>query len=477
MYKVLVADDEPYVIEGLDIMIDWSGNGFEIVDRAYSGTEALERFTESSPDLIVVDINMPGIDGLDLIEKVVKGGYEGEIIILTGYTEVDYARRAMTYGVKYFINKPVDTDEFHDALRAVKKSLDEKRTLNGKIDRNEALAAAQRKSILYGNDPEHLANGIMILYVGSGDISETVFPKGVYVYERYAGIISLIIGTPGSFKQATDELFEKVKKVRPEVTGVRMPIGEGSIEQCNEIAVKSLMCMVHYEPGTLYDARKPGSRKISPMEIEDYADRVMSRTELCDRKGAEAETEKLFALLEDSTDPLSYAMIFVSYLLVRINKLILENGGGSYNAVKNRVNLNNMRSLWLHQYYAMVKCMCDTAIDQLNKHKLETDGQSFNIVEKYIQEHFREQIVIQDMARKLYTSPGYLGTVFTKRMGISIKEYLHTLRMEEAVRLMTETDMLLSEIAYDVGYNNYNNFYHHFERFFGMTPREYKDAL
>ena len=71
-------------------MIDWSGNGFEIVDRAYSGTEALERFTESSPDLIVVDINMPGIDGLDLIEKVVKGGYEGEIIILTGYTAVSY---------------------------------------------------------------------------------------------------------------------------------------------------------------------------------------------------------------------------------------------------------------------------------------------------------------------------------------------------------------------------------------------------
>ena len=129
MYKVLVADDEPYVIEGLDIMIDWLGNGFEIVDRAYSGTEALERFTESSPDLIVVDINMPGIDGLDLIEKVVKGGYEGEIIILTGYTEVDYARRAMTYGVKYFINKPVDTDEVHDALRAVKKNLMKKEHL------------------------------------------------------------------------------------------------------------------------------------------------------------------------------------------------------------------------------------------------------------------------------------------------------------------------------------------------------------
>ena len=84
---------------------------------------------------------------------------------------------------------------------------------------------------------------------------------------------------------------------------------------------------------------------------------------------------------------------------------------------------------------------------------------------------------MQDIAKRMYTSPGYLGTVFTKKMGISIKEYLHTMRMEEAVRLMTQTDMSLSEIAYNVGYNNYNNFYHHFERFFGMTPREYKDAM
>lgn len=477
MYKVLVADDEPFVIEGLDIMIDWTGHEFEITDRVCSGTEALERLEKSSPDLIVVDINMPGMNGLELVEKAVSGGYKGEIIILTGYAEVDYARRAMSCGVKYFINKPVDEDEFHDALKSVKESLDAKKKLKGMIDRNEAIAAAQRKNILNGNDPEHIAGGFMILDIGSGDISETLFPKGVYVYGRYSGMISLIISIAGDFEKITEELFAKVKESRPEVVGVRLQMCENSIEKCNETAIKSLMCMVHREKGTLYDAKKNGDKKISPIEIADYADRVMSRTELCDMAGADTETEKLFMLFENSTDPLAYAMIFASYLLVRINKLMIENGGNSYNAAKNRVNLNTMRSLWLDQYYEMVKNMCYTAIEHLNKRRLETDGHSFNIVEKYIKEHFREQIVIQDMAKKLYTSPGYLGTVFTKRMGVSIKEYLHTLRMEEAVRLMTETDMSLSEIAYDVGYNNYNNFYNHFERIFGMTPREYKDAL
>ncbi len=477
MYKVLVADDEPYVIEGLDIMIDWKGHGFEIAGRAYSGTEALKIFEELEPDLVVADINMPGMDGLDLVEKLVKGGYKGEIIILTGYTEVEYARRAMTYGVKYFINKPVDEEEFYDALESVKTSLDKKRMLSGNIGMSEAIAAARRRSILSGEDPEHIAGGVMILHVGSDDINESIFPENVYIYDRYAGIVSLVICNTDDFERTAGELFEKVKQIKPEVTGVRRIMDGCSIAQCVEAAAKSLMCRLHVEKGRLYDAAEPGGRSISPIEIADYADRVVGRTELCDKKGAEAEAEKMFVMLEDSRDPIAYAMIFTSYLLVRINKLILKNGGTPYDPSGDTVDFNNRGTVWLDQYYRMVRNMCGIAVKEINRHKAETDGHAFNVVEKYIKEHFKEQIVIQDMARQLYTSPGYLGTMFARQVGVSIKEYLHTLRMEEAVKLMTETNMSLSEIAYDVGYNNYNNFYHHFERFFGMTPREYKDAL
>ena len=99
------------------------------------------------------------------------------------------------------------------------------------------------------------------------------------------------------------------------------------------------------------------------------------------------------------------------------------------------------------------------------------------MAKQYINEHFREPMIIKDIAKMLYTTPGYLGVIFTKNMGVNIREYVNGLRMEEALRLMQETDMGMSEIAYDVGYNNYSYFYVKFEKYFGMTPIQYKKGL
>lgn len=474
MYKVLIADDEPYVIEGLDIMIDWGKYGFEIAERAYSGTEAWEKLSSAMPDLIVTDINMLGISGLELIDRIVSSGYDGEIIVLTGYAEVDYARRAMTYGVKYLINKPVDTDEFHEALADAKLALDGKRKLTPDIDRSEGLAAAQRRNIVAQKISDKTVYGVMVLYIGDEDIREDILPENIYVYERYAVTVSLLICEEGDFNEITERVFEILRGAKPKIIGMRRPLGDESLKECIDNTIKSMRNCMHYDRGKLYDTREPGTKKISPIEIADCVDKVMAQIELCDNKGAKEEIDRYFGLLEESADPLAYAMIFTSYLLVRTNKLLLTKGGKPCSTGS---ELKNVGSLGLYNYYGTVKSICRMAIAKMKEHRMEADGDVFDMVEKYIKEHFREQIVIQDIAKRMYTSPGYLGTVFTKKMGISIKEYLHTMRMEEAVRLMTQTDMSLSEIAYNVGYNNYNNFYHHFERFFGMTPREYKDAM
>ena len=115
MYKVLIADDEPYVIEGLQLMVDWDKYGFTIAGTAMSGAEALSSINTLKPDLIVVDIKMPGMNGIELVKAATEQGYRGSIMILTGYTEADYARSVMKYGVKHFVNKPVDPEEIHEA--------------------------------------------------------------------------------------------------------------------------------------------------------------------------------------------------------------------------------------------------------------------------------------------------------------------------------------------------------------------------
>lgn len=477
MYSVLIADDEPYVTEGLKLMIDWARYGFAEPEGVMSGTEALERLCAGNSDLAVIDINMPGIDGLKLIEELKRRGYPGEIIILTGYTEVDYARRAMNSGVKYFINKPVDVDEFCDILAEAKRSLDARGVLKGGIGRAEGLEAAKRRDILRGNDKTYTAAGVLVIYTDGYDADESLIAGEAYIYERGAEFISLLIGSGGDFNDTAERIFNRLKARLPKLCGFRAAMEGRTIEKCHAVALRALCAKVNYEDGALYDAHEPTGGRLSPKEIADHADHVMEATELCDEAAADRAVDAFFGELEDREEPESCAMVFSTYVLLRCNRIILRCGADPDMLTGGALRMGSREYTRLGVYYKGVKEICKAAIKCSLDMGAEDEGEAFSVAEKYIKEHFREQIVIRDIAKSLYTSPGYLGTVFSKKMGVSIKEYLHALRMEEAVRLMTETDMPLSEIAYSVGYNNYNNFYHRFERFFGMTPKEYRRVI
>ena len=124
MYGVFIADDEPSVIEGLKIMIDWNGLGFEICGEARGAREALEKIPLLRPRLIITDICMPGLDGLQMISKLREALPEIEIIILSGYPEFSYAQQAIRERVRHYLLKPLDTDELRGALADVKQRLD-----------------------------------------------------------------------------------------------------------------------------------------------------------------------------------------------------------------------------------------------------------------------------------------------------------------------------------------------------------------
>lgn len=116
MYKVMLVDDERVILEGISQVVDWAAAGTELVDTARNGIEALDKIGQSRPDIIITDISMPGLDGLGLIEKASEA-YPGlRFIMLSGYKEFEYARRAMQYGVKHYLLKPCNENQIHDAL-------------------------------------------------------------------------------------------------------------------------------------------------------------------------------------------------------------------------------------------------------------------------------------------------------------------------------------------------------------------------
>ncbi len=126
MHNVLLVDDEPFALEGMELMIEWDKYGFRIDHVCSNGEEAIEYLREQTPSLIVTDIRMPVMDGLDLIREARRlGNVTSTFVIASGYNDFEYARQAMRLGVAHYLLKPVIGPEVDGVLTRVQQQLEE----------------------------------------------------------------------------------------------------------------------------------------------------------------------------------------------------------------------------------------------------------------------------------------------------------------------------------------------------------------
>lgn len=123
MYQVFLADDEPWVLLGLRNLIDWSAEGFVICGEATDGHKAWDRICRLEPDLILSDIQMPGLTGIELIEKIRENDMTTEVMFISGYSEFEYARAGMRLGCAEYLLKPIYSEDLLAALHKVRERL------------------------------------------------------------------------------------------------------------------------------------------------------------------------------------------------------------------------------------------------------------------------------------------------------------------------------------------------------------------
>ncbi|MGN1390029.1 MAG: response regulator, partial [Bulleidia sp.] len=119
MYKVVIVDDEPVIVEGLRRMVDWKSSDCEVVGTAFSGSSGMELIQKMDPDILFSDIRMANIDGLTMIAGLKAEHADMEITILTGYRDFEYARKAIQLGVRRYLLKPSRMDEINEAISAM----------------------------------------------------------------------------------------------------------------------------------------------------------------------------------------------------------------------------------------------------------------------------------------------------------------------------------------------------------------------
>ncbi len=155
MFRVFMVDDEPSVIEGLKIMIPWEEFDFELCGEASNGQEALSKIEKLHPHLIITDICMPGINGLELIYKVQEFDSETEFVILSGYADFAYVQEAMRHKVMDYLLKPLDQEEIVSILLKIKNKLESKfLTLYG-FSKSDIETFKSRRTLLEGFDADN----------------------------------------------------------------------------------------------------------------------------------------------------------------------------------------------------------------------------------------------------------------------------------------------------------------------------------
>jgi len=518
VYKVLVADDEPLICEGMGIIINWRDYGFENPDIAVNGRDALEKVCAGKYDLLITDIRMPLLDGLELI-KALKDKKPGiKIIILSGYSEFSYAKQAIQYGVKGYLLKPITADELIHNIQTVKDELDEEimrtRILSESRDAflfSFATGSLTRKDISkrgieYGLDLSFGNYTVALIEIDNffsmveedldfAKIKKAEVKKVIdifvrshnmgYVYDEIEGVIGILI-CRNMPTVNTQKLVSELKALCSEIlcrTGLKVFAGIGCATTCGQnVSISRKQAFQALERALFtrkdevacYDSA--AFCKLSILGEEFNTDRLITAVEECDKELAGKEVDSIISLIVDMPVNIEIVRAFMFDIQMKFCRVI-KNYGGDMRVIFNEndfeKNIFNHKSIiefskWLHK-------KCDETITYISGFLKKGSSNIIERVKRYIDEHYHEDISLKVISKVFYMNPAYLGQLFIKTEGETFNDYLNKKRIAEAKKLLRNENLRMYEVIDKVGYKTLNYFYTQFHKYEGISFSEYKN--
>ncbi|HOJ99266.1 MAG TPA: response regulator [Termitinemataceae bacterium] len=418
MWKVLIADDEPKIRRGLRSLLEKLDSSLEVVAEAEDGEAAYELALTTNPDILFIDIRMPFMDGLELIQRLSEYSNQWIIIIVTGHDEFDYARRAISLQVFEYLLKPVDPEVLKKTLDLAKQELSLRRETNRYISWARNQLEQNRDSL----------REAFLRDLVEGKLSRTDVGEGC----RFLGI---------QFPQHPAILLVQV---------------EERIMSVGTIQIGYRRLMMYAVKAIVEEFLGRGA-----LVFIDGQENVVAITE-----GPE---ESLTARLP-SLEAAIYEATHQRPLLVLVSGSPLERSFHS--------NGNGASSATLHGEdtypYSQLQELYEEAQEELEK-KLSTQPLVL-LAQNYIERNYPyPELSLEETAQELEVSPGYLSRLLKRATGYSFVEYLCRVRIKHALQLMENPALKIYEIAEQVGYRSQHYFSRAFKQVLGISPIEYKN--
>lgn len=526
MLRVMLVDDEPFILQGLQVLIDWESEGFMIVKLAENGQEALEYLRENQVDLILADIKMPVMDGISLLKTVREEELSDALfVILSGYSEFTYAQTAVRYNCMDYILKPVQKENLLELLHkaakkkaySVKERLWKNQMKKNQLERQivSVLRGKARKEDLEEIEQEFQLQGI-IRYVHVGmdvvklqdefsdeelaeqkdvmlkncqrfleEASDCCF-RDMIGYERDHEIAVLYIRNRMlPVGKCETDFFEKMQQEIQK--NVRLPIyllvGK-AVEGAAKLGHSySTACLLRSFIGfrelrkVYYYEEELQTERNAVILCKKSLDLLVEAIKDNDRMKMKSQLEVLYQELERPGMDGNMINMNINYLLFQLIHLAVEQDESvDQEEIMQHINEDVFEKRTDRGGKSHMRRFIYEYADYLSQLRKNVSGGVLHEIEREIRENYAENLTLKNLAQKYYINSSYLGQIFRKQYGQSFRDYLSAYRISQAEHLLIHTDKKISVIAEEVGYHDIDYFINRFIALKGVTPARYRRA-
>jgi len=520
VYKLLICEDESIEREAITLIINRAQLPIEIVGETENGLEAVRKATETRPDIILMDIKLPGLDGLAAAACIQERGLKSKIVIITAYDEFDYAQEALRLGAVDYLLKPVRPEELVTVIKKIIDTLNkEKERATKECELQESIKKAAKylragffAGLLLGTFQEERVIEIQASLLGLKEI-----PRGILVikpdvdtsdtsgeFERYEvykvveQIVSscckdsiilllgedIVVGT--ELERDLKELGEHLRDVIEKSLDFTVTIGIGKGSSSGDLPQLFKKAQLAARLGRFYLG---GNRVVTLDEIGvllhhpgyynlDKEEKLLEQIQLGQKTEALQTLEELLQeILSRGYDSIAFCQMRLAEILILVWRKAWQVGYIGRNEL--HLQQSYLQKLWRAQTPAELRQWCRDLIEEVltTSDKEHTSKALIRRVVKYIHDNYAKELNLQDIARQIYLSPDYFSRLFKKEVGCTYAEYLTKVRIERAKSLLSNPSLSIGEIGEKVGYHDPNYFSRVFRKVVGVSPSDYRQAL
>ncbi|MHA6482622.1 response regulator transcription factor [Paenibacillus sp. strain BS8-2] len=499
MYKVMLVDDEILDLKGMQTFIPWKELGMQVVHAVTNGFAAAEIIENEEIDILVTDVRMPNMSGLELARKALDKQEKIKIIFVSGYQDFHYVKQAMALNACGYVVKPMDDNELIESLQKLSVELDTERQMAETEQFYKGMIPIVRNEHLLQLLEGSLDDGALKVLTREYELGRLDWPVRVAVVERDEWMLNRgsdeakeVVDLTGLFLQSVfqtcDRLqVEHVCKLGNNRVGLILDQGK-SLEQLREAesprelkescrqALLALDYKVFVGKGRviLHEELQQGQMK-DVQNLDIQLDALFAAMTEYDLVKVHDELGMLYGLANNLRSKYTIQN-FTIFLIMKLDAHLQKINEDLFQMLN--LDLSSLDDLLryetMDEIHSWLRYRIYELSELLQNKKQKKNWKLAHDIADDVKQRLHENITLKDVAEKYSFSPNYLGQIFKEEMNTNFSDYVSMLRMEKAGELLVGTNLKVYEIAGLIGYRYLPYFSRQFKDYHGMTPLEYR---